>query len=59
VPDRVLRAIAQQTIDHRGPEFARLGAEVLAGMQRLFRTKAPACLRQLRMRFALSRPPTD
>ena len=24
VPDRVLRAIAQPTIDHRGPEFATL-----------------------------------
>ena len=26
VPDRVLRAIAQPTIDHRGPAFAALGA---------------------------------
>ncbi|MFQ5546539.1 MAG: serine--glyoxylate aminotransferase, partial [Acidiferrobacterales bacterium] len=24
VPDRVLRAMAAPTIDHRGPEFARL-----------------------------------
>ena len=29
VPDRVLRAIAQPTIDHRGPEFARLTLEIL------------------------------
>ena len=31
VPDRVLRAMAQATIDHRGPQFARLGREVLEG----------------------------
>ena len=31
VPDRVLRAIDRPTIDHRGPEFAALGKEVLAG----------------------------
>ncbi|HMF95430.1 MAG TPA: aminotransferase class V-fold PLP-dependent enzyme [Vicinamibacterales bacterium] len=38
VPDRVLRAIAQPTIDHRGPEFAELGREVLDGLQRIFQT---------------------
>ena len=40
VPDRVLRAIDLPTIDHRGPEFARLGKAVLAGMKRIFRTEA-------------------
>ena len=39
VPERVLRAIDAATIDHRGPEFAALGKEVLAGMKRVFRTK--------------------
>ncbi len=39
VPDRVLRAIDQATIDHRGPEFAVLGKSVLAGMKRVFRTQ--------------------
>jgi alanine-glyoxylate transaminase/serine-glyoxylate transaminase/serine-pyruvate transaminase len=39
VPDRVLRAIDNATIDHRGPEFARLGKAVLAGMKRVFRTE--------------------
>ena len=29
VPERVLRAIDAPTIDHRGPEFAALGQEVL------------------------------
>jgi alanine-glyoxylate transaminase / serine-glyoxylate transaminase / serine-pyruvate transaminase len=40
VPDRVLRAIDQPTIDHRGPEFAVLAKSVLAGMKKIFRTEA-------------------
>jgi alanine-glyoxylate transaminase/serine-glyoxylate transaminase/serine-pyruvate transaminase len=39
VPDRVLRAIDLPTIDHRGPQFAALGKEVLAGMKRVFKTE--------------------
>jgi alanine-glyoxylate transaminase/serine-glyoxylate transaminase/serine-pyruvate transaminase len=39
VPDRVLHAIARATIDHRGPEFATLGREVLDGMRRIFQTR--------------------
>jgi alanine-glyoxylate transaminase/serine-glyoxylate transaminase/serine-pyruvate transaminase len=38
VPDRVLRAIDFPTIDHRGPEFATLGKNVLAGMRRVFKS---------------------
>lgn len=38
VPDRVLRAIAQPTIDHRSADFAALGREVLTGLQRVFQT---------------------
>ena len=38
VPDRVLRAIDRATIDHRGPEFQKLGQEVLAGMKQVFKT---------------------
>jgi alanine-glyoxylate transaminase/serine-glyoxylate transaminase/serine-pyruvate transaminase len=38
VPDRVLRAIDFPTMDHRGPDFGKLGKEVLAGMQRVFKT---------------------
>jgi len=38
VPDRVLQAIAMPTIDHRGPEFAVLGQEIVAGMKRVFQT---------------------
>ncbi len=40
VPDRVLRAIDNPTIDHRGPEFGELGKKVLAGMKAIFKTKS-------------------
>lgn len=39
VPDRILRAMDNPTIDHRGPEFAALGREVLAGVKRVFQTE--------------------
>src|SRR6185312_5118220 len=38
VPERILRAIDNPTIDHRGPEFGALGQSVLAGMKKVFRT---------------------
>ncbi len=38
VPDRVLRALSRPTIDHRGPEFARMTGEILEGLQNLMRT---------------------
>jgi alanine-glyoxylate transaminase / serine-glyoxylate transaminase / serine-pyruvate transaminase len=44
VPDRVLRAMDMPTIDHRGPEFARLGLEVLEGCKAVFRTKNPVVI---------------
>jgi alanine-glyoxylate transaminase/serine-glyoxylate transaminase/serine-pyruvate transaminase len=39
VPDRVLRAMAAPTIDHRGPEFARLSKEVFEGLKVIFKTQ--------------------
>ena len=39
VPDRVLRAIDNVTIDHRGPEFGTLGRAVIAGMKKVFKTE--------------------
>ena len=39
VPDRVLRAIDQPVIDHRGPEFAELGLAILSGLGEVFQTK--------------------
>lgn len=44
VPDRILHAIAFPTIDHRGPAFGRLGAEVLTGIKRIFRTAHPVVI---------------
>jgi alanine-glyoxylate transaminase/serine-glyoxylate transaminase/serine-pyruvate transaminase len=44
VPDRVLRAMDMPTIDHRGPEFAQLGLDVLAGCKAVFRTKDPVVI---------------
>ena len=44
VPDRVLRAMDMPTMDHRGVEFAELGHAVLAGCQRVFRTRQPVII---------------
>lgn len=44
VPDRLLRAIDRPTIDHRGPEFGRLGRAVLAGCQTVFGTSGPVII---------------
>lgn len=40
VPDRILRAIDQPTMDHRGPDFASLGRNVIDGMKTIFQTEA-------------------
>lgn len=39
VPDRILKAIGQQTIDHRGPDFADVGKRALDGMKSIFKTE--------------------
>jgi alanine-glyoxylate transaminase / serine-glyoxylate transaminase / serine-pyruvate transaminase len=44
VPDAVLRAMNQQTIDHRGPEFQRLGLKVLADIRKVFQTQHPVVI---------------
>jgi alanine-glyoxylate transaminase / serine-glyoxylate transaminase / serine-pyruvate transaminase len=41
VPDRVLRAMAQPTIDHRSDEFAALTREVMSGLQGVFKNSGP------------------
>jgi alanine-glyoxylate transaminase/serine-glyoxylate transaminase/serine-pyruvate transaminase len=38
VPDRILNAISRQVIDHRGPDFAKLGTSVLEGLKTVFKT---------------------
>ncbi|MGH3326392.1 MAG: pyridoxal-phosphate-dependent aminotransferase family protein [Streptomycetales bacterium] len=44
VPDRVLRAMAAPTIDHRGPEFARLTRELLEAVKPVFATTGPVVI---------------
>lgn len=38
IPDRVLRAIASPTVDHRGATFGRLALEVIEGLKAVFKT---------------------
>jgi alanine-glyoxylate transaminase/serine-glyoxylate transaminase/serine-pyruvate transaminase len=40
VPERIVRAMSQSLIDHRGPQFARLLKEVLEGLKKIFQTSA-------------------
>jgi alanine-glyoxylate transaminase / serine-glyoxylate transaminase / serine-pyruvate transaminase len=44
VPDRVLRAIDQPTMDHRGPAFGELGKRLLSGLRRIFQTGGPVII---------------
>jgi alanine-glyoxylate transaminase/serine-glyoxylate transaminase/serine-pyruvate transaminase len=44
VPDRVLRAMAQPTIDHRGPEFGELGLQLLRDVRAVFKTTQPVVI---------------
>ena len=39
VPERILGAISRQTIDHRGPDFAKVGQRALSGLKTIFKTK--------------------
>ena len=39
IPERVLRAMDRQIIDHRGPEFAQLTLDVLPALRELVKTK--------------------
>ena len=40
VPDRVMRAMSQPLIDHRGPQFASLLKGVLEGLKKVFQTSS-------------------
>lgn len=44
IPDRVLRAIDNPTIDHRGPEFAAIARTCLEGMKTVFKTDDPVII---------------
>ena len=40
LPERVVRSMNRPMIDHRGPEFATILAEITAGAKRVFRTSS-------------------
>ncbi len=44
VPDRILRAMDMPTIDHRGPDFQKLGKRVLEGVKTIFRCAGPVII---------------
>ncbi len=44
VPDRVLRAIDNPTMDHRGPDFGTLGKDLLTSLRRIFQTSGPVII---------------
>lgn len=44
VPDRIIRAMAQPTIDHRGPEFAELTLRILPKLQQVFGADGPVLI---------------
>ncbi len=44
VPDRILRAIDNPTMDHRGPGFANLGHACLDGLKKVFKTENPVII---------------
>ena len=44
LPDRILRAMDTPIIDHRGPEFAKLGKRCLEGIKTIFKTANPVII---------------
>ena len=44
LPDRVLRAMNMPTIDHRGPEFGRMGLEIFEGLREMLQTRQPVVI---------------
>src|SRR5690349_23221328 len=44
VPDRILRAMDRPVIDHRGPEFQKLGKRTLASIKSIFNCAGPVII---------------
>ncbi len=44
VPDRVLRAMDNPTMDHRGPDFGKLGKQLLEKVKLVFKTAGPVVI---------------
>jgi alanine-glyoxylate transaminase/serine-glyoxylate transaminase/serine-pyruvate transaminase len=41
LPERILNAMSQQILDHRGPEFQKLAKRVLSSLKTIFKTENP------------------
>ncbi|MDO9382410.1 MAG: aminotransferase class V-fold PLP-dependent enzyme [Hyphomicrobiaceae bacterium] len=44
VPDRIMNAMSEQILDHRGPAFQKLAKRVLANVKTIFKTENPVLL---------------
>ena len=44
LPERVARALSRATVDHRGPEFARLTLRILERLRPVFQTSGPVVI---------------
>jgi alanine-glyoxylate transaminase/serine-glyoxylate transaminase/serine-pyruvate transaminase len=44
VPEQVLRAMAEPTIDHRGPRFAGMALDVQENLRKVFKTSEPVII---------------
>jgi alanine-glyoxylate transaminase/serine-glyoxylate transaminase/serine-pyruvate transaminase len=44
VPDRVLRAMDNPTMDHRGPDFGKFGKQLLEKIHKIFQTTQPVVI---------------
>ncbi|MEO1710297.1 MAG: aminotransferase class V-fold PLP-dependent enzyme [Pseudomonadota bacterium] len=44
IPDKILASMAMPVIDHRGPEFQKLGHRALAGIKTIFKTEQPVII---------------
>ncbi len=44
VPERILNAMSRQILDHRGPDFQKLGKRVIGGVKSLFKTTQPVII---------------
>jgi alanine-glyoxylate transaminase / serine-glyoxylate transaminase / serine-pyruvate transaminase len=44
VPDRVLRAIDNASMDHRSADFGRMGSEILGNLPKIFQTTGPVVI---------------
>jgi alanine-glyoxylate transaminase/serine-glyoxylate transaminase/serine-pyruvate transaminase len=44
LPERILNAMSQQILDHRGPEFQELSKRVLSSIKTIFKTTGPVII---------------